>query len=216
MATDNLPYEIKRMIFDHLNLPIIKVLRLVSKSWSTVGIEFLFTASYHVRSFTKDILRLIEISQSPNVSHQFAKSTKEITFQITDWLPEKLHDEIGRRYSTSRFLALIGYNGHVTTVEGRGAYEELYAVVAEQAEFKAKWFDEKRLLLGTALKAVPLVNSIKITSPNALKFKTSSKQPPEQGSRLLISNTIVYLQIFSHQLLSTQSPPTSTTSTPSV
>ncbi|CAG8973577.1 hypothetical protein HYALB_00009645 [Hymenoscyphus albidus] len=118
MATDSLPYEIKRMIFDYLNLSIVKALRLVSKSWSIVGTEFLFPATYHVRSFTKDILRLIEISQSPNFSHQFTKSTKEITFQITDWLPDKLHDEIGHRYTTSRFLELRGYNRHVTTVEG--------------------------------------------------------------------------------------------------
>ena len=79
MAT-NLPYEVKRLIYDYVGVETLKSLRLVSTSWAVVGVESLLLPSFTVRSYSLDIPRLIGIGASPNVSRQAARVIRKIKF----------------------------------------------------------------------------------------------------------------------------------------
>ncbi len=79
MAT-NLPCEVKRLIYEHVDLEILKSLRLVSTSWAAVGLELLLLPSFVVTSYSLDVRRLSDIGICPNVSRQAARVIKTIKF----------------------------------------------------------------------------------------------------------------------------------------
>jgi hypothetical protein len=83
MAEALLPYEVRRLIFDHLDLESLKTLRQVSTSWATVGIELLLLPSFLVRSYSIDMPRLISIGASQNVARQAARVIKNVKFHST-------------------------------------------------------------------------------------------------------------------------------------
>jgi hypothetical protein len=76
----NLPYEVKRLVYNYVDLETLKSLRLISTSWAVVGLELLFLPSFVVKSYSIDIPRLIDIGASPNVSRQAARVIKTIKF----------------------------------------------------------------------------------------------------------------------------------------
>jgi hypothetical protein len=79
----NLPYEVKRLIYDHVDFDTLKSLRQVSTSWAAVGLELLFLPSFIVKSYSIDIPRLINVGTSPDVSRQAARVIKTIKFNST-------------------------------------------------------------------------------------------------------------------------------------
>jgi hypothetical protein len=70
----NLPYEVKRLIYNYVDLETLKSLRLVSTSWAVVGLELLLLPSFVVKSYS------IDIGASPNVSRQAGRVIKTIKF----------------------------------------------------------------------------------------------------------------------------------------
>jgi hypothetical protein len=78
--TTNLPYEVKRLIYDYVDLETLKSLRLASASWAVVGLELLLLPSFIVKSHSIDVPRLVSIGASPNVSRQAAKVIKKVKF----------------------------------------------------------------------------------------------------------------------------------------
>ncbi|KAE9379228.1 hypothetical protein N431DRAFT_460512 [Stipitochalara longipes BDJ] len=73
-----LPYEVKRLIYDYVDLRTLKSLRLTSASWAVVGLEVLLLPSFTIRSYSIDIPRLIAIGASPDVSRQAARVIKKV------------------------------------------------------------------------------------------------------------------------------------------
>jgi hypothetical protein len=83
MAEAALPHEVRRLVFDHLDLEALKTLRQVSTSWATVGTELLLLPSFVVKSYSIDVPRLISIGGSQNVSRLAARIIKTIKFYST-------------------------------------------------------------------------------------------------------------------------------------
>ena len=74
MAEVIIPYEVKRLIYEYLDLDNIKALRQVSSSWAAVGSELLLLPTFGVKSYSVDIPRLISIGSSPGFSPKRPKS----------------------------------------------------------------------------------------------------------------------------------------------
>jgi hypothetical protein len=81
MARDIFPYEIKRLIYDYVDLQTLKCLGWVSKAWASVGLELLLLPSFFVKSYSIDLHRLIDIGKSPTVSRQATNVLKKTIFQ---------------------------------------------------------------------------------------------------------------------------------------
>jgi len=79
----NLPYEVKRLIYEYVDLETLKSLRLVSASWAVVGLELLFLPCFTVKSFSIDVPRLVSIGASPIVARQAARVIKKVKFYST-------------------------------------------------------------------------------------------------------------------------------------
>lgn len=168
---DKLPYEVKRLIFDHVDLHTLKQLRLASNSWATVGAEFLLQPTLFVKSYSIDIPRLTSIGQSPTISRHAATKVINIIFQSVDWEPIIL-----RRILTSRHEARVIWEtaDFVPSLEEQEALDELDAKIAQR--------DEDQLLrrysgnfLVRILTLLPRVNSIKIVCQNLFKSRLLRK-----------------------------------------
>jgi hypothetical protein len=87
MAPDTMPYEVKKLIYDYVDLQTIKNLRQVSKSWASVGVELLLLPTFHVKSHAHDVKRLIDIGSNATLSLQATKVVKKLVFQNSEWDP---------------------------------------------------------------------------------------------------------------------------------
>jgi hypothetical protein len=87
MATDTIPYELKRLIYDYVDLETIKSLRQVSKAWASVGVELLLLPSFNIKSHSLDVQRLIDIGSNPTLSLQAPKVIRKVIFQNSGWDP---------------------------------------------------------------------------------------------------------------------------------
>jgi hypothetical protein len=83
MAKDVLPFEVKRLIYDYVDLKSFKSLRLVSTSWAAAGLEVLLLPTFFVRSSSIDVARLKAIGANPKISNQAAHIVKKLVFVCT-------------------------------------------------------------------------------------------------------------------------------------
>ncbi|CZT03642.1 uncharacterized protein RAG0_10350 [Rhynchosporium agropyri] len=164
MAASNLPFEVKRLIYDHADLATIKSLRLVSQDWATTGVELLFLPSFVIKSSVKDLSRLINIGSRQKTARQAARIIRTINFWSNDWDPLYL-----RSIVCSRHVHLTNYEvlHFVPTVEEQKALEELDGLIQQRTIDKNQ--GESMETLTEAFKQVPNLQTLHITCPNAFK-----------------------------------------------
>ncbi|PVH87048.1 hypothetical protein DL98DRAFT_289880 [Cadophora sp. DSE1049] len=164
MAEITLPFEVKRLIYDHVDLPTIKSLRLVSQSWAAVGIELLFLPTFTIKSSAIDISRLLNIGSRPQVAQQAAKTIRTLSFWSNDWDIICL-----RSILCSRHVHLSNYKvvDFVPNQQEAEALEEL-DVLIEQIKLDGI-HGESIVLLAQALKHVPRLQKLHISCPTPFK-----------------------------------------------
>ncbi|KAK0124538.1 hypothetical protein ONS95_009486 [Cadophora gregata] len=164
MAQIVLPFEVKRLICDHVDLPTIKSLRLVSHSWAAVGMELLFLPTFTIKSSAIDISCLIRIGSCPGVARQAAKTIRTLSIWSNDWDVICL-----RSIVCSRHVHLSNYEvlDFVPDQDESEALDELDALI-EQRKLDERQ-GESVALLTQALKQVPRLQKLQITCPNPFK-----------------------------------------------
>ena len=164
MAETTLPFEVKRLIYDHIDLPTIKSLRLVSQSWAAVGIELLFLPTFTIKSSAIDISRLLKIGSRPQVAQQAAKTIRTLSFWSNDWDIICL-----RSIFCSRHVHLSKYEivDFVPCQQESEALEELDGLI-EQRKLDGI-HGESITLLTQVLKHVPRLQRLHICCPNPFK-----------------------------------------------
>ena len=160
MAPD-IPYELKRLIYDFVDLETIKSLRQVSKAWASVGTELLLLPSFFVKSHSVDTHRLLDIGSSPAVSYQAAKTIKKVIFQNSGWNPKYFRRIVCSRHEHRRHYAAIDF---VPTRAEAAALAELDEVMVQK--YKDNADEQDKSLLDSFFRVVPQVNSIEIQSRN--------------------------------------------------
>ena len=80
LAEDVLPFEVKRLIYDYVDLRTFRSLRLVSTSWAAAGLEVLLLPTFFVGSSSLDGARLKAIGASTTVSSQAAHIVRKLVF----------------------------------------------------------------------------------------------------------------------------------------
>lgn len=168
---DVLPYEVKRLIFDHVDLLSLKQLRLVSKSWATVGAEALLIPTFSVKSYSVDFDRLSKIGQSPAILRHAAATINTIVFQSLDWDPVIL-----RKIFTSRHEARVLWEtvDFVPTLPEQEALDELDAMIIQRGNdelFRRYYQDSMVRHLGF----LPRVNTVEILCRNLFKCRLLRK-----------------------------------------
>jgi len=93
------PFEIKRIIYDHSDLPAIKNLRLVSQSWATSGLASLFLPRFSIKSFD-DIVRLKAIGGTPQVCQQAARTVNTLVLRTRGWDPKYFRHVVSNRHES--------------------------------------------------------------------------------------------------------------------
>lgn len=160
MALDSVPYEIKRLIYDYADLQTIKDLRQVSKSWASVGLNYLLLPGFNIKS-SNDVDRLSSISTSDRVAQYAAKTVKCLIFQSRGWDPRYFRSIVCSRHELRQGYETIDF---VPTQAEQAALDELDGVI------KQKDIDSRREedLSGfiSALKSVPGIATVKIASQN--------------------------------------------------
>jgi len=96
---DIFPFEIKRIIYNHSDLPAIKQLRIVSQSWAAAGIASLILPRFTIKSFD-DILRLRAISGNPWIAQQAAKTVDTLVLHINGWDPTYFRHIVCNRHES--------------------------------------------------------------------------------------------------------------------
>ncbi|KAH7418446.1 hypothetical protein BKA64DRAFT_199352 [Cadophora sp. MPI-SDFR-AT-0126] len=164
MAEIALPFEVKRLICDYVDLPTIKSLRLVSQSWAAVGSELLFLSTFTIKSSATDISRLLDIGSRPQVAQQAAKTIRTLSFWSSDWDIICL-----RSILCSRHVHLSNYEvvDFVPNQQESEALEELDALIEQRKLNVIR--DESIALLAQALKHVPRLQKLHISCPNPFK-----------------------------------------------
>jgi hypothetical protein len=197
MAEVILPNEVKRLIYEYLDLDSIKNLRQVSSSWAAVGCELLLLPSFNVKSYSVDIPRLISIGSSPELSVQAAKIVKTISFRSIDWDPEYLRTHlimIGNEQERRRINDILDIE---PTNRIEDAFDEIDAIIKQREVDKIRADDIDALAL--ALRLVPRVDEIRIECPNLFEHMVLRKAWDEQKLQMY-SNT--RLRNHSNQLIS--------------
>jgi hypothetical protein len=67
---DCLPVELRRAVIRHLDLPILKFLRLTSKAWASLGEEYLIPPVFTSLPHRPDMSRLWNLSQHQKYQHR--------------------------------------------------------------------------------------------------------------------------------------------------
>ncbi|KAH8658657.1 hypothetical protein BGZ60DRAFT_415273 [Tricladium varicosporioides] len=163
-ATDSLPFEVKRLIADHVDLKSLKQLRLTSKVWAVVGLDLLLLPTFSIRSYARDIPRLLQIGNHPELSSKAAQIVRSVIFQTFDWEPDIL-----RKILTNRHIAVSNWedNDFVPTQAEQYALDELDAFI-EQRKLD-EIVRKNRGSLEAAFRVVPWLNTIIIACENDFK-----------------------------------------------
>ncbi|KAH9222676.1 hypothetical protein DL95DRAFT_380393 [Leptodontidium sp. 2 PMI_412] len=161
MAEIKLPFEVKRLICDHVDLPTLKSLRLVSQDWAAVGIELLLLPTFVVKSSAIDISRLMSIGSHPAVARQAARTVRAINFWSNDWDAVYLRSIVCCRHVHLRNYEVVDF---VPTRDEQEALEELDALIQQRNLDKMQ--GESTELLTEALKHVPRLETLHISCPN--------------------------------------------------
>jgi hypothetical protein len=164
MAQDTIPYELKRLIYDYVDLETIRSLRQVSKAWASVGLELLLLPSFFVKSHSVDVKRLRDIGTGPVVSNQAAKTINKVIFQNSGWIPSYFRRIVCSRHEHRRHYEQEDF---VPTQAEAEALEELDMMIARRDKDDMDEKDES--LLVSALRVVPQVHSIEIRSRNPFR-----------------------------------------------
>lgn len=93
---DVLPFEIKRLIYNHSDLPDIKQLRLASQSWAAAGIWSLLLPRFSINSFD-DILRLKAIGASSPMAGHAARTVDTLVLPVRGWSPKYFRAVVSNR-----------------------------------------------------------------------------------------------------------------------
>jgi hypothetical protein len=157
---DNVPYEIKRLIYDHADLQTLKAFRQVSKSWASAGLNSLLLPDFNIKS-SCDVDRLLSISTSPGIAREAAKTVKCLIFQSRGWDPRYFRNIVCNRHELRQRYEAIDF---VPTQAEQAALDELDAVI-EQKDIDLKR-DEDLSGFVSALRSVPRVDTVKITCQN--------------------------------------------------
>ncbi|KAH7360778.1 hypothetical protein BKA65DRAFT_192364 [Rhexocercosporidium sp. MPI-PUGE-AT-0058] len=161
MAELNLPFEVKRLIYDHVDLPTLKSLRLVSQDWAVVGIDLLLLPTFIVKSSAFDIPRLISLGNHPALARQAASTIRTINFWSNDWDVVYLRSIFCSRHVHLRNYEAVAF---VPTRDEQEALEELDALI-QQRNLESEQ-GESIEVLTKALKSVPRLQKLHITCPN--------------------------------------------------
>ncbi|PMD36441.1 hypothetical protein L207DRAFT_568700 [Hyaloscypha variabilis F] len=166
----NLPYEVKRLIYDYVDLETLKSLRLASASWAVVGLELLLLPSFIVKSHSIDVPRLVSIGASPNVSRQAAKVIKKVKFYSSDWDADYLRSIVCSRHSHLSHYEIIDF---VPTRDENEALEELEAII-ERRHLDDEQARDRNLLIH-AFRQAPHVDALEIICPTPFKHRILRK-----------------------------------------
>jgi hypothetical protein len=164
MAPDTIPYEIKRFVYDYVDLQTIKSLRQVSKAWASVGLELLLLPSFFIKSHSVDVRRLIDIGSRPVVSRQAAKTIKKVIFQNSGWDPLYFRRIVCNRHEHRQHYDATDF---VPTEAEAAALGELDEIERQMLEDRRA--ERDRSLLISALRVVPQANSIEIQTRNPFR-----------------------------------------------
>jgi hypothetical protein len=170
MAEVFIPNEIKRLIFEYLDLDSIKNLRQVSSSWAAVGCELLLLPTFGVKSYSVDIPRLISIGSSPELSRQAVKVVKTIAFGNINWDPRSLRRIVWNR---PEHRSNYGISDIEPTNQNANALDELDSIIEQQQQDEIRTNDIDALAL--ALRQVPQIDTIHIDCPNIFKHMVFEK-----------------------------------------
>jgi hypothetical protein len=72
---DRLPVELRQTLLELLDRPELKAIRLTSKSWASLGAEYLVSPSFTTFPYRDDITRLINLSAHPKFSFRIQSLT---------------------------------------------------------------------------------------------------------------------------------------------
>jgi hypothetical protein len=205
MAEAILPNEVKRLIYEYLDLDSIKNLRQVSSSWAAVGRELLLLPSFTVKSYSVDIPRLISIGSSPEFSEQAARIVRTVSFGSVDWDPDFIRTNlirIGNEQEQRRINDMShGRTNDILDIEPTNriedALDEIDAITEQRQVDEILADDIDALAL--ALRLVPRVDEIRIECPNLFEHGVLRKAWDEQKLQIY-SNTL--LGNHSNQLVS--------------
>ncbi|KAG4444058.1 hypothetical protein IFR05_000411 [Cadophora sp. M221] len=161
MAEIKLPFEVKRLICDHVDLQALKILRFVSKDWAAVGIELLLLPTFVVKSSAIDISRLMSIGSHPEVARQAARTIRAINFWSNDWDAVYLRSIVCCRHVHLSNYEVVDF---VPTRDEQEALEELDALILQRALDKIQ--GESTELLTEALRHLPRLQTLHISCPN--------------------------------------------------
>ncbi|CAL3964715.1 unnamed protein product [Diplocarpon coronariae] len=160
MTELTLPFEVKRLIYDHIDLSTLKSMRLVSHSWAAVGIELLLLPTFVVKSSALDISRLLSIGSSPAVARHAARIVRTINFHSNDWDPVYLRSIVCSRHVHFRKYEVIDF---VPTLEEQAALSELDTLIARTVSSP---IPESTALLTLAFRSIPHLQTLHISRPN--------------------------------------------------
>lgn len=164
MAPDTIPYELKRLIYDYVDLQTIKSLRQVSKSWASVGLEPLFLPTFFVKYHSRDVQRLIDIESAEATRFQAKKTIKKLIFQNSGWNSRYFRRIVCNRHEHRGHYDAVNF---VATQAEQEALDELDVIISQKEIDEKEERKESRLV--SAMRGVPLVNSIAIETRNPFR-----------------------------------------------
>ncbi|KAF4625691.1 hypothetical protein G7Y89_g12472 [Cudoniella acicularis] len=170
MADNKLPFEIRKLIAESVDLETLKNLRLASKTWSAIGLDLLLLPTFHVKSFAFDIPRLINVSKHAELSCRAARIIKTVVFQSSNWDPTILRNILVNRHVAVSEWETLHF---VPSWEEQEALEELDAVIEQQGKDDILRLDAQLLVL--ALQAIPQADTLKIVCENQFKSRLLNK-----------------------------------------
>ena len=157
---DNVPYEIKRLIYDRIDFQSLKSLRQVSKAWASAGLSLLLLPEFRINS-SRDIDRLSSISTSPDVSREAARTVRSLIFQSRGWDPRYFRNIVCSRHELRQGYEAIDF---VPTQAEQAALDELDDVIAQNdIDLERDW---KLSDFVAALRVLPRVDTVMITTRN--------------------------------------------------
>ena len=165
-----LPFEVKILIYNYVDLKTFKALRLVSPSWAAAGLEVLLLPTFFMAFSSIDAARLQAFCTSSKVSSHAGHVVKNMVFQTNDWDPKYLRSILLSRHEHRRHYEPVDF---VPTKDEQDALEELDLLIKRRSFDTLYERDESWLV--SALRHVPRVDTIQIVSPIPFQHRLLSK-----------------------------------------
>ncbi|KAE8446281.1 hypothetical protein EG329_012367 [Mollisiaceae sp. DMI_Dod_QoI] len=159
-----IPIEVKKLIYEYLDLDSFKNLRQVSSSWAQAGFGFLLFPTFNIKSYFVDINRLVGIGRSPELSQQAASIVKTIAVRSIDWDPSYFREIVCNRPRPQNNFEISNIE---STRQKDEALKELNAMIEQRQMKELHAVDIYGLAQG--LRQVPGADTIRIDCPNIFK-----------------------------------------------